>query len=97
MADAGEVERNPRLPRSGYHLFVTHGSTRFDNRADAGVDEHLQPVREREVRIACSHGARHPLTAAGYREHRGIHSIHLSHSHADRCAAQGYQNRVRLD
>ena len=63
VAGAGEVHRDAGRLRRLDHLGVAHRPTRGDDRADAGVEQHLEPVGEREERVGCRDGSARPLLA----------------------------------
>ena len=56
-----EVHRDAGRLRGLDHLGVAHRPTRGHDRADPGVEEHLQPVGEREERVGCRDGTARPL------------------------------------
>ena len=61
-----------------------------------GVEQHLQPVGEREERVRRRHRAGRPVARPGDREPRRVDPVDLAHADADGRAAGGQQDRVGL-
>ena len=94
---AGEVHRDARGLRGLDHLGVAHRPTRGHDRAHAGVEEHLEPVGEGEEGVGCRDGTARPLlTGPRHGEVARVDPVDLAHADADRGAAAGEQDGVRL-
>ena len=105
-ADAGTQWKKCRSPvkyighagglRRGDDLLVAHRAARLHDRADAGVEQHLQAVGEREEGVGRGDGAGGAVPGPGHGELAGVDPVDLAHADADGCAVAGEQDGVRL-
>ena len=80
------------------HFVVPDRTARVHDGPDAGVDQHLQPVREREERVPGRDRALGPVgTGSLHRQPAAVDPVHLAHSDPDTGTVIGQQDRVRLD
>src|SRR5260221_10789756 len=97
VPDAGEVEADAGLLGGGDDLFVADRTAGLDDGAHARRGEHLEAVREREVRVRSADRGTGPVARAGYRQPGRVDPVDLAHADPDRGSAGGQQDRVGLD
>ena len=94
VAFAGEVHRDPRGRRGGNHFVVAHRTAGLNDGRDTRIEQDVEPVREREKRIARGDTSRDPVARSVDCQVAGVDAIHLAHSDADGRAILGEQNGV---
>src|SRR5665647_2934150 len=94
----GEVHRDPGCRGSLDDLGVTNGPPGSDYCPDTGVQQHLEPISEREERVRRRHRAGRAVgTGTGDGQVTGVHPVDLAHAHTDAGARLDEQDGVGLD
>ena len=97
VAGAGEVHRDAGRLGGRDDLVVADRAAGRDDGADAGVEQDLQPVGEREERVGGRDRAPRPARRPrAHREVAGVDPVDLAHADADGGAVVGEQDRVGL-
>src|ERR1700677_4225270 len=79
VADAGEVERDPRGGSGVDGQLVTNRATRLDDGTDTALDEDLQAIGEREERIAGRDRPDRTVPSPFHRQAGRVHPLDLPH------------------
>ena len=78
------------------HLVVADGAAGLDDRADAGVDQDLRAVGEREERVGGGERALRAVAGPGDGQLAGVHPVDLAHADTYGGAVAGEQDGVGL-
>lgn len=96
MSLAREIHRHASGCRRRDYFFITHRATRLNHRGDSRIDQHLQPVGEREKRVTRRDTSVRSVASSVDRKVAGIDAIDLPHPDSDGRTPRGEQNCVGL-